>query len=84
MNVDEKRGFLFCFQTGKRKSISENSSDRSDDEILRRRKKRKGKRTKSVRNVRLTNDKEDGELSSQSDESVIVVPDCVTEMHYEG
>lgn len=80
-----KTWISLCLQTdGKRNALSENSSDCSDDDtILRRRKKRKSKRSKNVCGDR-HNDKEDGELSSQSDESVIVVEEFVTETRYEG
>lgn len=71
------------FQTDKRKSFSENSSDSSDDAIVDRRRKKKGKRTENVRKDVLK-DKEDGELSSHSDESVVVIEDHVTETRYEG
>lgn len=68
-------------QTGKRKSVSENSESDSDDTILRRRRKKKRKRA-TERNVE-QNVKEDGELSSHSDDSVVAVEECTTEMRYE-
>lgn len=78
-----KTWISLCLQTDKRKSLSENSSDYSDDAVLRRRRKKKSKRTKKVQKEELK-DKEDGELSSHSDESVIIVEDNVTETRYEG
>ncbi|KAG4071752.1 hypothetical protein HA402_011906 [Bradysia odoriphaga] len=67
-------------QTGKRKSVSENSSD-SDDTIVRRRRKKKSKRANNRKDE--PDVKEDGELSSHSDESVVVGEECITEMRYE-
>ncbi|KAJ6640906.1 Angiogenic factor with G patch and FHA domains 1 [Pseudolycoriella hygida] len=69
-------------QTAKRPSLSENSSDCSDEEISRRRQRKK---TRNARHVRRKEekDREDGELSSRSEEEIIIVEDYPKETRYE-